>query len=288
MKSMTGYGSGSARWERGRVEVEIRTVNHRHLDVKVSLGAGRLGVAAAVERRIRERLVRGRVEASVSMESAAPPARRLEAVAAAYRALDGLRKEIGAEVPIDLGALYAATAADDAGTVDASGADAVAVEATDAALAQVEAMRAREGAALRGIVQAAIAEIGRISGTLATEADRLRAAIPERVRQRVAAALQAVGAGTLDPDRLALEVALAFDRADVTEEVERLRCHVDHLRSVLDGDGAVGRRAEFLAQEIVREANTLGAKSQDVSVSRFVADLRVVAEQVREQLQNVE
>jgi len=67
-----------------------------------------------------------------------------------------------------------------------------------------------------------------------------------------------------------------------------LRCHVDHLRSVLDGDGAVGRRAEFLAQEIVREANTLGAKSQDVSVSRFVADLRVVAEQVREQLQNVE
>ncbi len=288
MRSMSGYGSGAACRGAARVTVEVRAVNHRHLEVRVAAPPGAAGAAAVVESRIRKRFSRGRIDAAVAVEGGDDSGARSDAVEAAYVALDGIRKRLGAGDPIDIGALYAAVAAGRPGAPAGPDAQEAAQEAADAAIDQVTAMREREGRELRDLLAAALQRIETLVGSLEERAASLRAALPERVRARADAALRAVAAGTMDPDRLAAEVAIAVDRADVSEEIGRLRCHVDHLRSLLDSDAPVGRRADFLVQEILRENGTTAAKAQDASVSATAAELRSLAEQVREQLQNVE
>lgn len=289
MRSMTGYGSGSGRSGSASAHVEMRTVNHRYLDVRVTVSAGPLRAAAAVERRIRERLLRGRVEATLAIESQGEGAGREEAVVAAYRSLDRIRIDLGVTDPIDLGAVFAAVSgAAEPPEVSGPDAETAALEAADRAIDQVQEMREREGATLRESVVACVAGIDRYVGTLAGIAAALRESLPDRVRTRVEAALGAVGAGILDADRLAAEVALALDRADIAEEVDRLRSHVVQLRTLLDAGGDVGRRVNFLAQEILREANTVASKAPDAAAVHTVMEIRALAERMREQIQNVE
>lgn len=282
MRSMSGFGSGSARRGDAHVTVELRTVNHKYLDVRVTAPPGAIRAAAVVERRIRERLGRGRAEAAVTVESDRWAAWRRDAVVSAFRCLEEVRKEIGVDAPIDLGAVYASVAGERAAeALPPAEVEAAAREAIDAALREVEAMRGHEGAALRELLLAGIGEMERLAGRLAEEAGMLRASLPDRVRARLSTALQAAGAGTVEECRLAYEIALAVDRMDVAEEVDRLRCHTAHLGRVLNEDGAVGRRADFLVQEVLREANTLSAKAQDVSISSNVVDIRALAERLK-------
>jgi uncharacterized protein (TIGR00255 family) len=160
--------------------------------------------------------------------------------------------------------------------------------ATRLALDQVDEMRTAEGTALRERLREGVERMAQVVGELRDAVRALREALPGRMRLRMDLLEEAVGLRPIDQDRLRQELALLLDRSDVTEECDRLVCHVDHLRATLADEAPAGRRGDFLAQEILREAGTLAAKAQDAAVSRQASELRAAAEQVREQLQNVE
>jgi len=285
---MTGYGCGTAERDGVRATVEIRTFNHRHLDVRIHAPPGGVAPAAAIERLVRDRLSRGRVDVVLWAEGEALDRERFAAVAPAYRALERVREELGATAPIDLGAVLLAVTLGGAGGRAGEACAAAASAAAARALDEVDRMRAAEGEALRRQLEQRLDRIAALVTELRDQAARLREALPGRLRERLDLLARATGGRPFDDERLRQDLALLLDRSDVSEETERLACHVSHLRDTLAADGAVGRRGEFLALEVLREAGTLAAKAQDASVSERVSELRALAEQMREQLQNVE
>jgi uncharacterized protein (TIGR00255 family) len=158
--------------------------------------------------------------------------------------------------------------------------------ALDAALVQLDAMRRAEGDALAAELSARIAELAMLRTTLATVAAAVPTALARRMHERLRRLLDDT---ELDPNRLAQEVALLADRADVTEELVRLSSHLDQARALITGNGKpVGRRLDFLVQEIGRELNTIGSKSATTEISSTIVEAKAVLEKVREQVQNVE
>lgn len=284
---MTGYGCGTAEDGGVRVTIEIRTLNHRHLDVRIAAPPGCVGAAAAVERQVRQRLGRGRVDVVLLAEGEALERERFAAVGPAYRALERVRGELGVAAPIDLGAVFLAVAGA-GGSRGGSACTAAATAAARQALDEVDRMRLAEGAVLRRCLLEQLERLDRLAGALRQTTLRLREALPARLRERMALLAQAAGLRPIDEERVRQDLALLLDRSDVGEEADRLACHVEHLRELLAAEGAAGRQGEFLVLEVLREAGTLAAKAQDAGVSQLVSELRALAEQLREQLQNVE
>jgi len=289
MRSMTGYGRGVV--ERGdiRATVDVRTVNHRFLDLKLRTGQIPAAIEDAIGARVRGAIERGSVTVGVQVAGGAPGGMRIDGDAAvrAHRMLAELAARLGVPGP-DLALVLAqpgvVAAAD---TVDdgPQGSAAVALDALDAALAQVDAMRAAEGAALAAELRLRIDELGATRAQLAT----LAAAVPHQVARRLTERVKRLTEdAAVDPARLAQEIALLADRADVTEELVRLASHLDQARALVDGAGAVGRRLDFLVQEIGRELNTIGAKSTAGEISAAVVTAKAALEKLREQVQNVE
>ena len=286
---MTGYGRGVV--ERGdiRATVDVRTVNHRFLDLKLRTGQIPAAIEDAIGARVRGAIERGSVTVGVQVAGGAPGGMRIDGDAAvrAHRMLAELAARLGVPGP-DLALVLAqpgvVAAAD---TVDdgPQGSAAVALDALDAALAQVDAMRAAEGAALAAELRLRIDELGATRAQLAT----LAAAVPHQVARRLTERVKRLTEdAAVDPARLAQEIALLADRADVTEELVRLASHLDQARALVDGAGAVGRRLDFLVQEIGRELNTIGAKSTAGEISAAVVTAKAALEKLREQVQNVE
>ena len=294
---MTGYGRGVV--ERGgvRATVDVRAVNHRFLDLKLRPGQVPAAIEDAIAARVRGAIERGAVTVSVQLAGGAPGGTRIDGDAAArvHRALVELADRLALPGP-DLALVLAqpgVVIADDApGDVadDAAGdgppaATAVALDALDAALAQLDAMRTAEGAALAAELRLRLDELAGIRTQLAV----LAAAVPQHVARRLAERVKRLIEDTaVEPARLAQEVALLADRADVTEELVRLASHLDQARALVDGPGAVGRRLDFLVQEIGRELNTIGAKSATVEISAAVVAAKATLEKLREQVQNAE
>lgn len=285
---MTGYGCGSAEDGGVRATVEIRTLNHRHLDVRVAAPPGCVAAAAAVERLVRQRLGRGRVDVVLLAEGEALDRERFAAVAPAYRALERVREELGTSAPIDLGVVFLATTTSGAGGRGGPACAAAATAAARHALDDVDRMRLAEGEVLHQRLTEVLDRLEVLVGELRQTTVRLREALPGRLKERMALLAQAAGLRPIDAERVRQDLALLLDRSDVSEEADRLACHVGHLRETLAAEGVVGRQGEFLALEVLREAGTLAAKAQDASVSQQASELRALAERLREQLQNVE
>jgi uncharacterized protein (TIGR00255 family) len=285
---MTGYGSGTGEDGGVRATVEIRTLNHRHLDVRVAAPPGCVAAAAAVEQLVRQRLGRGRVDVVVLAEGEVLDRERFAAVGPAYRALERVRAELGVAAPIDLGAVFLATTASGSGGRGGPRCTVAVTAAARQALDEVDRMRLAEGAVLQQRLVEVLDRLEGLVSELRQTTARLREALPGRLRERMELLAQAAGLRPIDEERLRQDLALLLDRSDVREEADRLVCHVGHLRETLIAAGSVGRRGEFLAMEVLREAGTLAAKAQDAVVSQRVSDLRALAEQLREQLQNVE
>lgn len=299
MRSMTGFGVGEASVPGGRIVVEIRSVNQRFLDVRARLPRelGELGLFA--EQVARERLRRGRVDLVVHAEGAAPFGATLDKprAAAALRAFAALREElvrgpdalsIAPEIPLSL-----------LGSVpdlfpSAAGSGQEALRATiraaiERAIEAMEAMCRREGEALGADLRARSTVLREIVAEVARLAESTRDAARKRLRER-AIRLLADAALEVDVPRIEAEVVLLADRSDVSEEVTRLASHLEQLGSVLEADRGepVGKRIDFLLQEMLREANTLGAKAQDAALSHKVVAIKVELERLREQAQNIE
>ncbi|MEE4382247.1 MAG: YicC/YloC family endoribonuclease [Pseudomonadales bacterium] len=288
IRSMTGFARGERDTPFGRVVLELRSVNHRYLDLSLRVPEPLRPAEGVLRDTLRERLDRGKVDATLRLERGEGAGEGIvldeDAVAAVAVALDRVRRRLG----------------ETAGTVDPlevlrwpgvvreadPDRDRLAAELRALASSVADALvahRAREGARLAELVETRLAGIEAIVGELAAESTGFVAALRERLRQRAREL-----AAELDPPRLEQEVALLAQKADVAEELDRLRAHVGEIRLTLAGDGPAGRRLDFLAQELNREANTLASKAGDAGVAHRAVDLKVLIEQIREQIQNVE
>jgi uncharacterized protein (TIGR00255 family) len=285
---MTGYGTGEARLGAGTVVVDVRAVNHRFLDVRVRAASELGDQAAAAEEIVRGRLSRGRVEVGLRLSSAAGgPSLDRERARSAFAELAALRDELRPDEPVPLALLAAvpdlfASGVPSDPEATRTAVAAATVEACDA----LDAMREREGASLaRDLSQRLALFRGRLE-LVRGRAPEVVDALARKLRERIERLLRDVDV-ELDPGRLEHEVALLADRLDVSEELTRLDSHCEQMAELLGTDGPVGRKIEFLLQELSRETNTLGAKCPDVEVTRAVVDMKAELERLREQVANI-
>ncbi len=293
MRSMTGYGRGVAERGAARVTVELRSVNHRFLDLKLR-GAVSAAVEDAVAQRVRERVERGAVAGTIRVERAGPGAAvRVDRALATeiHGQLAALAAELGLPAPglrdvITQPGVLAIADPTGEGDVDAA---AAAAAAATTALDALVTMRAAEGANLARDLRSRIDAVGRTFDALAAATVEAAASARDRLHERVARLLE--GTAGVEATRLAQEIAVMADRADVTEELVRARSHLAQLAAALAGDGAsgaIGRRFDFLVQELGREINTLGAKSTAAVIAQLVVEAKTELEKIREQIQNLE
>lgn len=289
MRSMTGFGCGEAELDGNKLTCELRALNHRFLDVRVRMPDELQSHAFFVEQLARERLSRGRFDIGVRLDDGGGTTRFSPTRArAVYESLLKLRDELapGTDVPIAALASLPELLVDSART-STHGLEQALGSAFGAALTRLDEMREREGQALARELMERLTSLR----ALTAEAKSLSSGAAERqlgrLRERVSRLLADAGTSP-DTGRLETELALMADRSDVTEELVRLASHFDQFEALLDSKEPVGRRLEFLLQEMSREANTLGSKSQDVKLSHLVVDVKSQLEKIREQVQNVE
>jgi uncharacterized protein (TIGR00255 family) len=291
---MTGFGRAALDAGDASLTVELRSVNHRHLDVSVRLPRPLAGLEVELRRVLGRRFVRGKIDLVI----AAPPAGarpdldldraladRYVEFARTLAAQHGLPAELRAAEVLALPGVARVLehALDDAALRPAL------VAAVEKAAEAADDMRLAEGAALDRELRGRLAAVAALAAEVSARAGEVAAAARERLRKR-AEQLRAE-TGLADESRLAQEVVAAADRMDVTEEVVRLASHVAQFEAALAAaapDAGVGRRLEFLLQEMSREVNTIGAKSGDAPLAHRVVDLKTELERIREQVMNVE
>ena len=280
---MTGFGRGSVDAGERRLRVEIRSVNHRGLDLKIRSGESDAFCDSEIARSVRAAVERGAVTVLIRDESAAASAGIDAArVRALFGVLEQLRQELQIAEPVTLGTVGAYLGASHGSALSGESLWALLRPAVAAALKELTAMRAREGAALAVDLVARRTRLGELAASLRTRAATLPEKFSQRLQERLA------GQTTIDPARLAQEVALMAERLDVSEELVRLETHLVHLGDILEGSGAVGRKLDFVVQEIGRELNTVASKAQDAEMAAVVIDAKAELEKLREQAQNVE
>lgn len=293
LMSMTGRGAGAAAGRRARVEVELSSVNRKQLDVDVALPRFLASYEARVHACIQARLARGRLtgEIRVTWAEAAPAAGArvdLGLARASVAALRAAAKQL--DLPDDLRA-SALLALPGLVSLAPGARDLAALwptvrQALDAALAQLQAMRKKEGAALGRDLRARLRTLRAAAADLARRAPGVAAAYRANLRKRIETALP--GTDLAGDERLRKEVVLFADKADVAEELVRLDSHVAQAEGLLKRGGVVGRALDFLGQEMGREINTVGAKANDAGIARRVIGFKAELERFREQVQNVE
>jgi uncharacterized protein (TIGR00255 family) len=292
MRSMTGYGVGSAGTATVRVTVEIRGVNQRYLDVRMVTPRE----YAPFERQLRERVQavaqRGRVELSVARAVLAGrrPYRvavRTELARAYVTAARMLKRQLGLAGEVALADLLRLPDLFEVSEEppEVRGELAAVRKALGLALAAFDAERRREGRNLARDMQRRAVILKRTTAAIRRRLPEVLAAIRRQVEERL---VRLVGGAELDANRVAHEVATLAERSDVTEELVRLESHLAALASALTAPGPVGKRVEFLLQEIQRELNTTGAKASDAQVTDLVLVAKGEVEKLREQVQNVE
>ncbi|MDH3622827.1 MAG: YicC family protein [Myxococcales bacterium] len=290
MQSMTGYGSGRATLGDGHVVLDLRAVNHKYLDVRVRLPPRVQSRTPTVERIIRSRLERGRIDVTARFEGQTLPQPELDVARAraVYQELGALRDALSPDEPLPLSVLscvpdlFVASKAIDQEELD----EALAAAAAEACSA-ITAMRRAEGKALAHELKTRLDEV-------AAQMEALRAELPgmvegrrTRLRARLEALLEDVEV-ELQPSRLEQEVAVLADRSDIAEELVRLDSHRSQMLALIEHSSKpVGKRVDFLLQEMAREANTIGSKVQEAAIATLVIELKATVEQMREQAQNV-
>lgn len=300
MVSMTGFGRGRCEVAGRQLVVEVRSVNHRFLEIKTRLPWADPLIEQQIAGAVRRRLSRGAITLSLREEAGGSGPAEVRAdvpLAIAYAsALADLSVACGLDERPTL-ALIAAQPGVLVAAAQATAGEELWAEVepgVEQALAELTASRQREGEALRldlagrvALLRAVVAEVARLAAEAPQEARR-------RLEERLPRLLQALGEGSaaaslqLDPQRLAQEVALIADRADITEEITRFSTHLDEVERLLGLAEPSGRRLDFLSQELHREVNTMGSKSQRAELAARVIEAKAELERFREQVQNVE
>jgi uncharacterized protein (TIGR00255 family) len=298
IKSMTGFASLTEDDETATIAVTIRSVNHRFLDLQLRLPSSLAALESRLRARVQQKIARGRVEVTVSVQQRCTPALDVELNETFLQALDAALNRArekgfiqGTMTPGDLlrfpQALAIKDRTDDSPVGDEqSGAlNGRVEEAVAAALESLDAMRIREGGFLRAELDTRRQLLADLFDRVALAAEQgletLRLRLVERVRELRAD-------GLADETTVAQEIARYVGRSDITEEVVRFRGHLEHWRALSDSAEPCGRKLDFLLQEMNREVNTTGSKAEGPVVSELIVTLKAELEKMREQVQNVE
>jgi uncharacterized protein (TIGR00255 family) len=289
---MTGYGAGAADAATARITVEIRGVNQRFLDVKVNLPREYAAWEAEIRERMRTVAERGRVE--VAVVRTAVPARRHYRVGVREdlaRAYVGAARRLGRSLRLD-GAVTLADVlrlpelfevSETAPSFDPE--RGALRRALARAIAGFERDRRREGKHLQQDLLARARDVRRITEDVRRRVPAVRETMEARLRERLA---KLDGLPAMEPERVTQEIVGLVERGDITEEIVRLESHLGALAAALVATGGVGKRVEFLLQEIQRELNTIGSKAGDLTITGLVVDGKAQVEKLREQVQNIE
>lgn len=287
LNSMTGFARAAAETPFGTLTVELRAVNHRFLDVNFRLPEELRPKEVELRTRVSAVLNRGKVECFLHLRRASAGTARLELnkelvnqVGASVSEIARLLPETGALDPLDVLRWPGVVVEHE---IDAEPLFAEACTLIDLALESLTTMRMNEGERIAAMLASRLDEVFDIASAVRQRMPEVLAAV--RIRQQERIAKLDVEA---DPARLETELALIAQKLDVDEELDRLESHISEVRAALEKSGPVGRRLDFLMQELNREANTLGSKSADMETTSAAVDLKVLIEQMREQIQNVE
>ena len=284
--SMTGYATASAELDSGSVSLELRAVNHRYLDIQLRMPDELRGFEGVLRETITAQLQRGKVECRINYA-----ARSAQSGAALNRGLllqlAAWEKEVQSVLP-DARGLGVADVLRWSGVLEMPTASADELRATlldlmQTVLLEFSASRAREGEKLKDFLLQRVDKIEALRNAVMPHVPAAIAAYEQKIIARLREAMQST-----DEDRIRQEIALFASKIDVDEELSRLSSHLTEMRRILAHGGAVGKRLDFLMQELNREANTLGSKSVDAEVSRSAMEMKILIEQMREQIQNLE
>jgi uncharacterized protein (TIGR00255 family) len=298
--SMTGFAQARDERDGSSVRINLRSVNHRFLDLHLRMPDGFEVFESRIRQAIRNRLRRGHVDVNIYYEPGGTGTVEVnhDLVESYMKAVEKLRQEFGVKTEPDLVALFrlpgvvaAPGGASDLQSEEKQEKLGVQVEAClEQALNKLEVMRRSEGQSLTTEMQGILEQVAARTAEIETLAERVRPAIAHRLEERLVDLLKGV---QLDPIRLAQEAALLAERSDVSEELARLRSHVDQFRKLLAGAGEAGKKLDFLLQEMQREANTLlsktpGVESEGLAITGLALEVKSDIEKLREQAQNVE
>ena len=290
MYSMTGYGRGEAEANGRTLVVELKSVNHRFLDLSIKLPRALLFAEDAMKKVISSRLTRGHIDVFTTYAAPADQGALAlnEELAAGYLSLGKtLSDRFGVKNDLTASSLLRqqGVAVESQTAVPEDEILSLVKTATDRALDSLLKMRDTEGKAITADILSKLAEIERLTGLIESRAPFVTAEYRARLEERVR---EALSGADYDETRLLTEVALFADKCAIDEEIARLHAHVDHYRKILSTEPTAGRKLDFLTQELNREANTIGSKANDAAIAENVVLLKCEIEKVREQIQNLE
>ena len=291
VKSMTGYGRAREMRNGRDITVEVRSVNNRYLDCTVKMPRAYIFAEDRMKARVQQAISRGKVDVFVTIDASAadeavvavnePLARGYYEALTRLKTMFSLPGEVTPEVLAKFPDVLAVTKAEE--DVEAIAADICAV--LDDALAAYNDMRAVEGEKLAADVAGRVTTIETVVGRVEERSPQTVAAYRQRLEAKMQEVLQST---TIDESRILTEAAIFADKVAVDEETVRLRSHIAQLRDMLQSSEPVGRKLDFLIQEVNRECNTIGSKCNDLTVARDVVNMKAEVEKIREQVQNME
>jgi len=288
---MTGFGRAEAEQQNKKITAEIKSVNHRFLDINIRIPRT-LGFSEELIRNaVKDRVSRGRVDVFINFSDQAEQGRKACVdIGLMHSYLSAARlaaKELALEDDIMLSHLIQIPdiIQIEEEPLDEEILSVLAKSAVSAALDALTDMRAREGAALRDSMLENLESLEKLRCRIDARKQQTTGEYAEKLKIRIS---ELINGTDIDETRFATEVALMADRADIAEEIVRLETHIAHFKSAMDSEDAVGRKLDFLVQELNREFNTVGSKSQDTKITGAVIEGKSIVERIREQVQNIE
>ena len=291
IKSMTGYGSAKGTAAGLALSVELKSVNNRYLDVSVKLPRTLMFAEEPVRSAVAKHITRGKVDVFITADASQSDSvevRVNEALLRGYiSALGEVRDKFSLTDDMSLMSLcrLPEVLSTERRELDADELTSGLLAILEEALSGYDAMREREGEKLRDDVLGRIDEIGRLTGIVEERSPQTVAEYRARLEQKLRETLEGM---SVDDSRVLTECAIFADRVAVDEETVRLRSHLSQLKAMASGESPIGRKMDFLIQELNREANTIGSKCSDLEISRQVVDIKAEIEKIREQIQNIE
>ncbi|PKR78565.1 YicC family protein [Halalkalibacillus sediminis] len=291
VKSMTGFGSASGKFEETTVTIEIKTINHRFLDYSLKMPRDLMQLEDSIRKRIQEVCSRGRVEFYVNISGEPLRSRTLKVDWDLLQQYSDRMEEISDHTPIqgelemkDLLNIEGLFLMEEATDINEEFKNFF-IRLVDEALSIVSSMRSREGESLEVDVKSRLTSILESAEYLKQRSPEFQQNFQDKVTARIEESLNDT---SKDEVRIIQEVALLAEKGDITEEITRIISHVKQFEETLDLEEPIGRKLDFISQELLREANTIGSKSNDVSISKVVVDLKSEIEKIKEQVQNIE
>lgn len=291
IKSMTGYGGGKCTAAEYELSVELKSVNNRFADISVRTPKGFMFAEEAVKSAVQSRISRGKIDVFVTLTGAGQSESTVvvnEALAAEYASAVALladRLGLSAEISAYSISRYPDVLTLEKKEIDKDEALKNLLSALEQALSEHDAMRTREGERLKDDLLSRLETIEKLVGKVEERSPQTVAEYRQRLGEKMREVLENA---QLDENRILTEAAIFADKVAVDEETVRLRSHISQMREMLSGSGPVGRKLDFIVQELNREVNTIGSKCNDGEITSWVLDMKSEIEKIREQVQNIE